>query len=646
MRRRFSALLLILSLSACAAFGQDVSPAAPAALPSAVAQAPTKPPAPTPTQPPSPRPRPTPPPASPSPAPTAPPAPTDDRAAVFAAYREATPRDPVALAQAWGVITQTVALPVRPPANVGDRETFWATNVQTDAHFQVAATLRVQSPHLLLYIADGITVDDAVLQAAAATFEAESWPLFSQWYAASVQPSAPITVLNADIPGVGGYYAADNELPRVLNRYSNEREIIFINASATDFTGAGYIGVLTHEIQHLLHRNALSHPATWFNEGASMLSEERSGFGNNALVNAYLANPDLQLNAWAESPSSALGHYGAAELFLRYLDAQTADGLPIGALAEADAGDTLQPLLAVAQARQPQLESFSDLYATWASANLLKDPAVDRGQYDYPGLPSKIEPAPAPDAATASVHQLGVDYLAWDATATEQRIRWEGATNVPVIAAPVAEGEQVWWSGRGDARVSTLTSAITVPAAGATLRYRAWIDLEQHYDYAYLTISTDGGATWIALPTPSSSADDPLGLNLGGGWTGQQTAWRDEEVSLQPWQGRSIQLRFWTITDDAYNTSGVALADLRIEGVAEASWQGAGFVAIANRLAQEWELRGVLYPAAGPPTVIELPVSDGRAEWTIPANQRAVLVVVGASASTTELAEYRYQRGP
>ncbi|MBA3470640.1 MAG: immune inhibitor A [Herpetosiphonaceae bacterium] len=579
-------------------------------------------------------------------APSPTPASSDDRAAVQAAYLEATPRDPLALARSWGVITETVALPVRPPANLGDREAFWVTNVETDEHFQVEATLRVQSPHLAFYLADGISVDDAVLQAAATTFESQSWALFSQWFDAAALPSAPITVLNAAIPGVGGYYAADNELPRALNRYSNEREIIFINANAVDFAGAGYVGVLTHEIQHLLHRNALSHPATWFNEGASMLSEDRTGVGNDGLVSAYLANPDLQLNAWADSPSSALSHYGAAQLFLRYLDAQTAGGLPVGGLAQADAGDALQPLLEVAQARLPELQTFGDLYATWATANMLKDATVDRGQYDYAGLPRAIRPVPADAAAAGTVHQLGVDYLAWAASSSEQRIRWEGDTSVPVIPAPIAENEVVWWSGRGDARVSTLTSARIVPEAGATLRYRAWIDLEESYDYAYLTVSTDGGATWRSLPTPSSSADDPLGLNLGGGWTGQQTTWRDEEVSLQPWQGRAIQLRFWTITDEAYNTSGVALADLRIEGVAEASWEGAGFVSMRNQLPQEWELRGVLYPPTGPPTVVDLPVADGRAAWIIPANQRAVLVVVGATHATTELARYRYQNGP
>lgn len=627
-------LLGILLLSACAA-QVPAAPALPTASivptlqPTSAARVLTPTIAPAPTALPA---------ATPTPSPM--PVPADDQAAVQTALVEGLPRDPIRLAQDWGILTQTLSLPARDPASVGEREVFWATNVATTEHFQITATLRVKSPHLLLYIADGVVVEDSVLQTAANTFEQQSWPLLSQWYPEAVLPRTPITVLNADIPGVGGYYATDNELPRALNRYSNEREIIYVNAADADFSGRGYLSVLTHETQHLLHRNVLIDPATWFNEGLSMLSEDRTGVGSDTLVQAFLVDPDLQLNDWADTPDAALSHYGAAQLFLRYLHAQSTNGLPVGALALADAGDRLDSLLQ-AVPRLSDLQTFGDLYATWATANTLNDATVADGRYAYAGLPAPVEPAPASSRAEGTVHQLGADYLAWEPAPTERQIVWDGNPTVPVIAAPVAAGEQVWWSGRGDARVSTLTTAITVPATGATLNYRVWIDLEENYDYAYLTISVDGGKTWRSLPTASSSGTNPLGLNLGGGWTGAQRAWRTEQVDLGPWQGQRIQLRFWTITDEGYNASGIALADVGVEGV-PATWSGAGFVMIRNRLPQAWELRAIVYPPNAPPQVVEIPVVAGHAEWTLPANQRVTLVVVGASPGTTQLAAYRY----
>ncbi|HYF65101.1 MAG TPA: hypothetical protein VD886_19905, partial [Herpetosiphonaceae bacterium] len=398
--RRWICLLIVLGLAGCRPDAPPpVAPAPAAEAPAASATAPAAPglPAPTPT---SEAPAaPTPPSGSPTatqglPATSPPAAPPDDSAAVLRAAREAQPRDAVALARSWGLVSGEVALPVLPDPAPGDQAVFWATNTNTNQHFQVTATLRVSTDHLLMYVAADITATDQELEEAAATFEGRGWPLLSRWYDQSALPARPITVLNANIPGVGGYYAADNELPRALNPYSNEREIVFINASGVRIGSQSYIGVLIHEIQHLLQRNTRADPATWFNEGSSMLSEYRAGYGDDALVSAFLAAPDVQLNGWADSPGSASRHYGAAELFLRYLDDQIG-GLSIGALARSDAGDQLEQLTGLLAARYPDLADFADVYAAWAVANLINDPSINDGRYGYPALPQTVQPQAA-----------------------------------------------------------------------------------------------------------------------------------------------------------------------------------------------------------------------------------------------------------
>jgi immune inhibitor A len=240
------------------------------------------------------------------------------------------------------------------------------------------------------------------------------------------------------------------------------------------------------------------------------------------------------------------------------------------------------------------------------------------------------------------VHQLGSDYVEFKPAAAERTIAFTGDPFVPVIPAEVAEGAQVWWSGRGDTRMSTLTAALTVPAGGAQLSYRIWFEIEESYDYAYFSVSTDGGATWQTVALPSSRPDDPLGLNLGHGITGASGGWRTEQVDLSPWSGQAIQLRFWTVSDEAYNTPGLALDALAVMGAGALDWQGAGFVPISNRLPQDWELRGVLLPDGEEPQVTEVALSAGSGDWTIPANTRGVLIISGATPGTTEEAQYSY----
>lgn len=566
-----------------------------------------------------------------------------DEAAVELASQQGLERDLAQLAVDWRLLSekpQPLRLEMPPPY---ERRSFWVTDLTSNQQRNISATLQLSTTHLLIYVADDLPVDQQALINAAQQFEQVGWPLLAKWYPPQAWPKVPVTVLNAAVNGAGGYYASDNELPQAINPYSNEREMLVINAAAMPPSDFGYVATLIHEMQHLLHRNVLSHPATWLNEGASMLSEERSGYGNASLALDFLASPDTQLNAWASSPGTALKHYGAAQLFLGYLDQQL-DGLPLGTLAAADAGDNLTSITSLMATRYPDLTNFDQLFAAWSVANLLNDPNLADGRYAY-DLPRAVLPEPAQSSEqNLSIQQFGSDYLAFDSVSSERTVEWEGNNTVPIFAADVTSSA-TWWSGRGDARVSTLTTAIQVPSAGSSLSYQRWFDLEQDYDYAYLSLSQDNGQTWQAIATQASTGANPVGLNIGAGWTGQQTTWQAESVDLTPWAGQQIQLRFWVINDEAYNAAGLALSDLTIDNVA-AQWIGAGFVPVRNQLAQRWVLTAVLYDQTGVAEVVAIPTDNGKARWQIPANRRAVLVVNATTQGSTEAANYSYNVTP
>ena len=44
-----------------------------------------------------------------------------------------------------------------------------------------------------------------------------------------------------------------------------------------------------------------------------------NGYDPGSFDDIFSSQPDTQLNAWASEPGSALAHYGASYMFLRYL---------------------------------------------------------------------------------------------------------------------------------------------------------------------------------------------------------------------------------------------------------------------------------------------------------------------------------------
>ena len=85
-----------------------------------------------------------------------------------------------------------------------------------------------------------------------------------------------------------------------------------------------------------------------------------------------------------------------------------------------------------------------------------------------------------------------------------------------VITAPKT-GSFLYWSTMGDEIHTSMTKAYTVPA-GATLTADVWFDIEEHFDFAFLEQSTNGGTTWTPVLTNLSSpaSEDQSGFNSSG----------------------------------------------------------------------------------------------------------------------------------
>ncbi|MCS6839319.1 MAG: immune inhibitor A [Roseiflexus sp.] len=606
---------------------------------------------------------------TPSPAPIAPvhptapaAAPADELATIAAAVP--APRDQRAISAAFSGgdipdVARTTPLEVQP----GEIETFWVADVSNHLNYTVTAHLRYAGPVALMYVDTSLDIPQPLIERSAKVFEERIYPrnrfLFGEERIPGVDGDVRLTILNTRIRGAGGYFSSADGVTRAVNRFSNEREMFVIDAVDFPPGSDAYNATLAHEFQHMIHWHRQPRSPTWFNEGLATLAEDLNGLGDNGAALAYLRNPDTQLTTW--SPGNGVTrHYGAAQLFMRYLYEQYAGESRPADWIDADAGNNLQVLADLAARRRADVVRFEDLFADWAVANALNDPTIGDGRYAYRGLPARAATAQLdPGTTSGAVRQFGVDYLG--PLEGPLTIDFDGADTVQLVGTLPIEGRFAWWSNRGDESVSTLTRRLDLRnVRRATLTFRLWHELERDYDYAFVTVSTDGGRSWRTLPGITTRTDDPQGHNLGHGLTGISGApdaalgnargrWVDERIDLTPFAGREVLLRFWVISDAAINGPGLLIDDIRIAEISVADgaetdtgeWEAAGFVRTSGILPQRWILRVLLFESNK--TRIIAPEIDpqGRASMRLAAGQRAILLVSGATHFTTEPALYR-----
>lgn len=139
------------------------------------------------------------------------------------------------------------------------------------------------------------------------------------------------------------------------------------------------------------------------------------------------------------------------------------------------------------------------------------------------------------------------------------------------------EGANAWYSTAGDNIDVSMTRDVSLPAAASiTLSMKAWYEIETCWDYAYVRVSTNGGATYTNLAMNVSDAGNENGQNLGNGITGISgtpkacdaasgaPAWVPVSADLTPYAGQTVklQIRYWT--DGAVQGRGFELDELAI----------------------------------------------------------------------------------
>jgi immune inhibitor A len=127
------------------------------------------------------------------------------------------------------------------------------------------------------------------------------------------------------------------------------------------------------------------------------------------------------------------------------------------------------------------------------------------------------------------------------------------------IADPYS-GSYFYYSGAGNNLNNYMYRPFNL-APGSQLTAMANVAIEYEWDYAYLVVSTDGGATWENVETNLSTTDDTNGQNFGFGITGSSGgAWIPLTADLSAYTGDGYVVEPGFMVDDI-QVSGYPLDD-------------------------------------------------------------------------------------
>lgn len=500
---------------------------------------------------------------------------------------------------------------ISPPIawQMGDTKAFWITNTAENQTLSVEASLRAAGDSIYFWVQSDVTIDPAVLQQLAAIFDEDIYPTVRNLWGSEANPGVDgdprVYALFAYGmgPSVAAYFSSANSHPQAVVETSNAHEMFFFNLDTlgTNFNVDTLAGTLAHEFQHMIRQNQDPNEVTWMDEGFSTFTELYTGYSLNNLgqVYSYLGRPQTQLNTWSKD-GPRLPHYGAAMLFITYFyERYGEDALRALSADPTDGMESFDNIL-----RQLGEPGADVLFADWVLANYLLDPTLAGGQYGYRLLDGLSSPLPEevistyPYQRSDIANQYSADYLVLTnlADRTQLDIEIVFPETVSLVPAEAYSGRWMWYSNRHDESDTTLTRAFDLREVGsATLNYRVWYDLEDLWDYGYVMVSTDDGATWTPLETPLTTTENPHDNAYGPAYTGVSSGWQAESVLLDAYAGQSILVRFEVITDDAVNQPGLLIDDVSIPELGYASdfesddggWLAAGWVRIDNVLPQQ-----------------------------------------------------------
>jgi hypothetical protein len=187
----------------------------------------------------------------------------------------------------------------------------------------------------------------------------------------------------------------------------------------------------------------------------------------------------------------------------------------------------------------------------------------------------------------------------------------------------------------------------------ATLEFNTWYELEEEFDFAYVTISTDQGSTWSIL-SPQHSSPGDYGPAFSGRSAGQADAidgWIHEQISLNDFIGQEVMVNFQVLTDFEAVGQGFALDDIAVPELGfvddveltSSIWQPSGFVRTGWLLPQLWSVQVVQLGTTPQVTSLQLDENNQYRGNVSMGSQGGILIIMPLTPFTLEKARYWIQ---
>ena len=142
------------------------------------------------------------------------------------------------------------------------------------------------------------------------------------------------------------------------------------------------------------------------------------------------------------------------------------------------------------------------------------------------------------------------------------------------------DGAMEWYSTMGnDVDVALETKDPVSVGPNTDLSFRTWYDIDEGYDYGFVKVSADGGATWDTVKEYTGSDMDH---------------WADiVTVDLAAYEGKDVLIRFEYLTDGGVALEGWEVADIAVENVIlpASAFTSDGWI----RLDGEWKQKTARY---------------------------------------------------
>jgi immune inhibitor A len=154
----------------------------------------------------------------------------------------------------------------------------------------------------------------------------------------------------------------------------------------------------------------------------------------------------------------------------------------------------------------------------------------------------------------------------------------EGANDAILVHLPdqveqietTHSGTHMWWGGRQNLMNNLAYRPVDLSGAtSAELTFWHKFDIEEAWDFGFVQVSTDNGATWTSLSNANTTSEhDPSAIeyvvdNLPG-FTGYIDVWRQETFDLSAYAGQQIWLGFRYATDWATLGQGWWVDDIEV----------------------------------------------------------------------------------